>query len=220
MRRNQHGTYCWRRSAPQQAGTDRAYVYFRHRQPACAADPGERPMWTRSRRSRISAKTRSTASVTVIEDEGNVEGDLRKDVSMHIKRLIEIQSTVASAIAALAGARPAHPHQRPHPQGSAQGHRRGQEESNGEDLMAKPRKGRCRQSWQEQEVQEARAQECSVWHLVHIQASFNNTIVTITDQEGNTLCWKSSGSLGFRGSRKGTPFAAQQAALNAANHGA
>ena len=48
--------------------------------------------------------------------------------------------------------------------------------------------------------------------LVFIQASFNNTIVTITDQPGNTLCWKSSGSLGFRGSRKGTPFAAQQAA--------
>ena len=53
--------------------------------------------------------------------------------------------------------------------------------------------------------------------LVHIQASFNNTIVTITDQQGNTVSWKSSGSLGFRGSRKGTPFAAQQAAMNAAN---
>lgn len=53
--------------------------------------------------------------------------------------------------------------------------------------------------------------------LVYIQASFNNTIVTITDQQGNTLSWKSSGSLGFRGSRKGTPFAAQQAAVNAAN---
>src|ERR1700694_5975172 len=53
--------------------------------------------------------------------------------------------------------------------------------------------------------------------LVFIQASFNNTIVTITDQTGNTLSWKSSGSLAFRGSRKGTPFAAQQAAMNAAN---
>ena len=53
--------------------------------------------------------------------------------------------------------------------------------------------------------------------LVFIQASFNNTIVTITDQQGNTLSWKSSGSLGFRGSRKGTPFAAQQAAVGAAN---
>jgi small subunit ribosomal protein S11 len=53
--------------------------------------------------------------------------------------------------------------------------------------------------------------------LVFIQASFNNTIVTITDQQGNTLSWKSSGALGFRGSRKGTPYAAQQAATNAAN---
>lgn len=53
--------------------------------------------------------------------------------------------------------------------------------------------------------------------IAYIQASFNNTIVTITDGEGRTVAWKSSGSLGFRGSRKGTPFAAQQAAMNAAN---
>ncbi len=53
--------------------------------------------------------------------------------------------------------------------------------------------------------------------VAHIQASFNNTIVTIADSEGNVLSWKSSGSLGFRGSRKGTPFAAQQAAMTAAN---
>ena len=52
--------------------------------------------------------------------------------------------------------------------------------------------------------------------IVAIQASFNNTIVTITDQVGNVLSWSSSGSLGFRGSRKGTPFAAQQASLTAA----
>jgi small subunit ribosomal protein S11 len=52
--------------------------------------------------------------------------------------------------------------------------------------------------------------------LVYIQASFNNTIITITDQIGNVLSWSSSGSLGFRGSRKGTPYAAQQASLTAA----
>jgi small subunit ribosomal protein S11 len=56
--------------------------------------------------------------------------------------------------------------------------------------------------------------------VVHIQATFNNTIVTITDQEGNVVSWSSAGSLGFRGSRKGTPFAAQQAALTAANKAA
>ncbi len=53
--------------------------------------------------------------------------------------------------------------------------------------------------------------------LVHIQATFNNTIVTITDPVGNVIAWSSAGSLGYRGSRKGTPFAAQQAALTAAN---
>ena len=53
--------------------------------------------------------------------------------------------------------------------------------------------------------------------IAHIQATFNNTIVTITDQVGNTLSWKTAGSLGFKGSRKGTPFAAQQAAVGAAN---
>jgi small subunit ribosomal protein S11 len=53
--------------------------------------------------------------------------------------------------------------------------------------------------------------------VAYIQASFNNTVVTITDMEGNVICWSSSGSLGFKGSRKGTPFAAQQAAVTAAN---
>jgi small subunit ribosomal protein S11 len=50
----------------------------------------------------------------------------------------------------------------------------------------------------------------------YILASFNNTVVTITDLEGNVVCWSSAGSLGFKGSRKGTPFAAQQAAATAA----
>src|SRR5919108_302405 len=53
--------------------------------------------------------------------------------------------------------------------------------------------------------------------VAHIQASFNNTTVTIADMEGNVVCWSSAGALGFKGSRKGTPFAAQQAALRAAN---
>ncbi len=51
---------------------------------------------------------------------------------------------------------------------------------------------------------------------VHIQASFNNTLVTFTDLAGNTLSWSSAGSLGFRGARKSTPFAAQQAVETAA----
>ena len=51
--------------------------------------------------------------------------------------------------------------------------------------------------------------------LVHVQATFNNTIVTVTDPDGNTLCWGSAGSVGFKGSRKSTPFAARLAAEQA-----
>ena len=51
----------------------------------------------------------------------------------------------------------------------------------------------------------------------HIQASFNNTIVTITDIEGHVIAWSSAGGIGFKGSRKGTPFAATQAAMAAGN---
>jgi small subunit ribosomal protein S11 len=51
--------------------------------------------------------------------------------------------------------------------------------------------------------------------VAHIHASFNNTIVTITDRQGNTLAWATSGGSGFRGSRKSTPFAAQTAAEKA-----
>lgn len=50
---------------------------------------------------------------------------------------------------------------------------------------------------------------------VHISATFNNTIVTVTDQQGNTVCWGSAGSAGFKGSRKSTPFAARLAAEQA-----
>ena len=52
--------------------------------------------------------------------------------------------------------------------------------------------------------------------IAHIQASFNNTIVTITDRQGNTVAWSSTGVVGFSGSKKATPFAAQVAAENAA----
>ena len=52
--------------------------------------------------------------------------------------------------------------------------------------------------------------------MAHIHASFNNTIVTITDRQGNTLAWATAGGSGFRGSRKSTPFAAQVAADRAA----
>jgi len=53
--------------------------------------------------------------------------------------------------------------------------------------------------------------------IVHIKATFNNTLITITDPDGDAICSTSSGSVGFKGSRKSTPFAAQQAAQNCAN---
>jgi small subunit ribosomal protein S11 len=52
--------------------------------------------------------------------------------------------------------------------------------------------------------------------VVYVAASFNNTQVTITDTDGRTICWSSAGAVGFKGSRKGTPYAAQQASLTAA----
>lgn len=53
--------------------------------------------------------------------------------------------------------------------------------------------------------------------VVHIRATFNNTMISITDPDGKVVSWSSSGALGFKGSRKGTPFAAQQAAVRAAS---
>src|SRR5659263_258998 len=52
--------------------------------------------------------------------------------------------------------------------------------------------------------------------VAHVNASFNNTMITITDAQGNTIAWSSSGTLGFKGSRKSTPYAAQVAAEDAA----
>ena len=52
--------------------------------------------------------------------------------------------------------------------------------------------------------------------IAHIFATFNNTIITITDRQGNAICWGTSGASGFHGSRKSTPYAAQMAAMNAA----
>jgi len=53
--------------------------------------------------------------------------------------------------------------------------------------------------------------------IAHVHASFNNTVITICDQTGNVLSWSSAGCIGFKGSRKGTPFAATQAAIAAGN---
>ncbi len=65
------------------------------------------------------------------------------------------------------------------------------------------------------EVKRKKVKKHVVDGIAHIYASFNNTIITITDRQGNTLSWATSGGCGFRGSRKSTPFAAQVAAEKA-----
>jgi small subunit ribosomal protein S11 len=72
--------------------------------------------------------------------------------------------------------------------------------------MAQKKRGR-RKRWERKSVPAGRA---------YIQSTFNNTIITLTDPEGNVIAWGSSGTAGFKGSRKGTPYAAQLAARDAA----
>jgi len=68
--------------------------------------------------------------------------------------------------------------------------------------MAKPRK----------KTKKKKVKKDIGFGVAYIRSTFNNTIITITDQQGNSLCWASSGTVGFKGARKGTPFAAQLAA--------
>ena len=79
-----------------------------------------------------------------------------------------------------------------------------EEKAEGKPVVA-PRKGGRRRERKEVRV-----------GIAHVQATFNNTIVTLTDKMGNVVSWASAGSAGFKGSRKSTPFAAQTAAENAA----
>ena len=107
----------------------------------------------------------------VIDESQVVEGDLRREIAMNIKRLQEI------------------------------GCYRGIRHRKGLPVRGQKTKTNARTN-----VEHGQA---------HIQSSFNNTIVTLTDAEGNALSWASAGGLGFRGSRKSTPYAAQMAAETA-----
>ena len=73
--------------------------------------------------------------------------------------------------------------------------------------MASPKRKTSRKKKERKNIQDG---------IAHIQSTFNNTIITITDLNGNAISWSSAGSQGFKGSRKSTPFAAQLAAENAA----
>ena len=78
--------------------------------------------------------------------------------------------------------------------------------------------GAAKETTRKKKTFKKRGEKRIVHHgFVHIQASFNNTLVTITDAEGAVVSWSSAGAIGFKGSRKGTPFAATQAALSATN---
>ena len=165
----------------------------------------------------------------IIEREYKVEGDLRREVSMSVKRLMDIgcyRGIRHRKGLPVRGQRD--PHQRPDPQGQEQG-RDGEEEAGGRRAFRARRRSkeptrwptprnrsrmrkppRPRKGGRKRERKEVRV------GIAHVQATFNNTIVTLTDKMGNVVSWASAGSVGFKGSRKSTPFAAQTAAENAA----
>ena len=140
-----------------------------------------------------------------IDDEGGVEGDLRKRISMDLKRLMDI--------GCYRGLR----HRRGLP---ARGQRT---KTNARDPPRSP-PGRNAPTVREQEHHMAtkktarrrtgkkREKRTLTAGVVSIQATYHNTIITFADPAGNVVCWASAGSQGFKGSRKQTPFAAQQAA--------
>ena len=81
--------------------------------------------------------------------------------------------------------------------------------------MAQPKRGAARGKGRSRR----RVKRNIAYGIAHIKTSFNNTIVTITDTDGNVVCWESAGSAGFKGSRKSTPFAAQVTADACARKG-
>ena len=158
--------------------------------------------------SATSPTTRSTASAPYIDQNLKVEGDLRRDVSQDIKRKMEI--------GCYQGIR----HRRGLPV-------RGQRTHTNARTRKGPKKTVAGKKKVSEEVSHGEASSRAVavpasasartspTGVAHIKSSFNNTIVTITDQEGNVLSWASAGNVGFKGSRKSTPFAAQMAAEQA-----
>lgn len=85
-----------------------------------------------------------------------------------------------------------------------------------EKVSEKKAEGRAEERPAEKVARKKRGRKNISEAVAHIHSTFNNTIVTITDHQGNVISWASAGTMGFKGSRKGTPFAAQQAADSAA----
>ena len=143
-----------------------------------------------------------------------VEGDLRRERSQNVKRLMEIGVLQGSpAPAGTPRQRPADEDQRALSQGAQAfvGRRRQEEDQKALEAMAQQRPGRPRGR--------RRVRKNVPLGQAHIKTSFNNTIVALTDREGNVIAWESAGGAGFKGSRKSTPFAAQVTADAAARKG-
>jgi small subunit ribosomal protein S11 len=85
-----------------------------------------------------------------------------------------------------------------------------------EEVAGEKTESQTEQKLSEKAARKKRGRKNIAEGVVHIHSTFNNTIVTITDYQGNVISWSSAGAMGFKGSRKGTPFAAQQAADSAA----
>ena len=146
----------------------------------------------------------------LIDNELTVEGDLRRERSTERQappgdRLLPRPAPPSRP----AGARPEYEDQRAHAQGSEADAGRGQEEG-GEEVVPAPRRPQRGRRRVRKNIPIGQA---------HIKTSFNNTIVSLSDQEGNVIAWESAGGAGFKGSRKSTPFAAQVTADAAARKG-
>ncbi len=145
-----------------------------------------------------------------IDSELIVEGDLRRERSQNVKRLMEIGCYRGLRHRrGLPRARPEDQDQRAHPQG-AEAHAGRRQEEGREEVVPAPKRPQRGRRKPKKNVPVGQA---------HIKTSFNNTIVSLTDREGNVIAWESAGGAGFKGSRKSTPFAAQVTADAAARKG-
>ena len=138
----------------------------------------------------------------VIDRDYIVEGDLRREAAMNVKRLMDLGCYPGVAPSSwLARSRAAHPYQRTDAK-RAGAPDRGQEEDG--------------VTWRGQPARVRRRERKNITSgVAHVNATYNNTMITITDAQGNTIAWSSAGQQGFRGSRKSTPYAAQMAAEDA-----
>ena len=185
---------------------------------ATAVHPGK----SRDRSAAIRVKDLSEDQIvklreTIERNDHDVEGDLRKELSMNIKRLVDIGTYRGLRH------RKSLPVRGQRTKTNAQNAER--QTVNGESQRNRPARPAPRivvavvgVLYERKKRQKERTQACAE-RVAHIQASFNNTIVTITDMSGNTIVWASAGNQGFKGSRKSTPFAAQRAGEAAAKQG-